>query len=371
MVRLITRLNIGGPARQALSLTRELRPEFDTVLAAGVPTPEEGELTDPQVEVNRVPLTRPVAPRIDLRGLVAVRRLLADHRAELLHTHMAKAGTLGRLAAITGRRRPVTIHTFHGHVLDGYFGARTQRAFIAAERILARRTDVLVAISPLIRDQLLELGIGRPEQYRVIPLGFDLREHLAVSGPSGRLRERLAVPTDVPLAGIVGRLVPIKDHATTFAAMGRLPDVHLAVLGDGELRASLEALAAAEGLTDRVHFVGWWTDIPAAMADLDVIVLSSRNEGTPVSLIEAAACGRPVVTTDVGGVRSVVAHDETGLLVPAGDAEALSDAIGAVLADSARAKAMGAAGRRSVERFTLERLTGDIRALYRELLARS
>lgn len=368
VVRMITRLNIGGPARQALSLTSRLRDEYRTMLVAGIPSPSEGELTQPDVEVVRLPLVRPLEPRSDVRALVRAAQLLHRERPRILHTHMAKAGSLGRVAARTMRHPPRTVHTFHGHVLEGYFRPAVERAFVTVERGLAHVTDALIAISPEIRDGLLDLGIGRPEQYRVIPLGFDLSEHNQVHGPSGALRARLQLAASVPLVGIVGRLVPIKDHALVLRAMVRLPDAHLAVLGDGELRGELEAQVEQLGLSPRVHFVGWWTDIPAAMADLDVVVLSSRNEGTPGVLIEAGACARPVVSTDVGGVRSVVDDEVTGLLVPRDDAEAMAAALERVLADRELASRLGHAGREHVAHFSLDRLVTDIKALYGELL---
>jgi glycosyltransferase involved in cell wall biosynthesis len=368
VARLITRLNIGGPARQALALTQHLRPEFETVLGAGTPAAAEGELSQPDVHIHRLPLVRPLRPRTDVHALLATRRLIVDHRADLVHTHMAKAGTIGRLSAATVRPQPRTVHTYHGHVLDGYFRPTIERAFLTAERALAHLTDVIVAISPEIRDSLLELGVGTLEQYRVIPLGFDLEAHRAVQGQTGILRERIGLGPDVPLVGVVGRLVPIKDHATLLEAMVRLPDVHLAVLGDGELRAELEATVANRGMQHRVHFVGWWTDIPSAMADMDVVALSSRNEGTPVSLIEAGACARPIVATDVGGVRSVVAADVSGSLVPAGDPVAFADALDRVLADAALGRRFGQSGRERSLAFDQARLLRDIQGLYSELL---
>ncbi len=375
VLRVITRMNIGGPARQAILLTKGLRADFPTVLAAGRPASSEGELTDPDVPVLAVPLVRPVSPATDLRGLGAVRRLLRDTNPGLVHTHMAKAGSVGRLAALSlldRRGRPKLVHTFHGHVLQGYFGPSQQRAFIGLERVLARRTDALVAVSPEVRDELLELRIGRPEQYRVIPLGFDLGPLLAVGGPdvrSGELRSALGLARDVPLAGTVGRLVPIKDHATLFSAVAQVPGLHLAVLGDGELRSALESLAGELGIAGRVHFTGWWMDVPAALSDLDVVVLSSLNEGTPVALIEALAAGRPVVATDVGGVRHVVQDAETGWLCRAGDANGLCLLLGRVLAQPQVAQVMAEEGRRRVaERFGSGRLLADHRALYSELL---
>lgn len=372
VLRLITRLNVGGPARQALLLTRQLADEYPTTLGAGTPTAREGELLDDEVPVRRLPLVRPLRPDIDARAVLAVRRLLRETQARLVHTHMAKAGTVGRSAARTLSPRPLTVHTFHGHVLDGYFSDPVRRAFVEIERRLARQTDVLIAISNEIRDELLALRIGRPEQYRVIPLGFDLSPFFEVTGQRGELRRRLNLAPDVPLVGIVGRLVPIKDHLTIFEGMARLPNVHLAVVGDGELRAPLEATVQRMRLADRVHFTGWMTDVAAVVSDLDVVALTSRNEGTPVSLIEAAACGRPAVATKVGGVPMVVEDGLNGYLAPPGDAEAVAALIGRLVADPEMRRRMGEAGRERVrEQFSQERLLGDIRELYGEMTART
>lgn len=371
ILRLITRLNIGGPARQALLLTRALADDFPTVLAAGHAPASEGEFTDDAVPVVRVPLIRPIRPSADLSAFRQVRSLLATQKVELVHTHMAKAGAIGRMAARSIHPRPRTVHTFHGHVLDGYFSPAVQRGLVQAERALARRTDVLIAVSEEVRDELLSLGIGRAAQYRVIRLGFDLAPHLAVAHPTGLLRRAIGVPPGTPLAAIVGRLAPIKDHRLVIRAMVDVPGTHLAVLGDGDVRSELEAEARHLGVGDRVHFTGWWHDIPAALSDVDIVVLSSRNEGTPVSLIEAHACARPAVATDVGGVRAVVENGETGLLVPSGDAQSLSAALRRLVEDPALRDRMGAAGRRHVaERFGQERLVAEVRMLYRELTER-
>jgi glycosyltransferase involved in cell wall biosynthesis len=374
VLRLITRMNIGGPARQAILLTKGLAADFPTLLVAGRPAKAEGELTDPDVPVRHVPLVRPVRPGTDLRCLLVVRRLMHESGARLVHTHMAKAGTIGRLAALTsGRSRPPRlVHTFHGHVLQGYFAGPQQRAFVQFERVLAKHTDVLIAVSPEVRDELLDLGIGKPAQYRVVPLGFDLAPLLAVGtpgGPGGRLRTALGLAENVPLAGTVGRLVPVKDHATLFSAVASVPGLHLAVLGDGELRSTLEALASELGISDRTHFAGWWTDVPSALADLDVVVLSSRNEGTPVALIEALAAGRPVVATDVGGVRHVVQDGETGWLCGPADAVGLARLLRQVISEPEIAADMAEAGRlRVAARFGYERLLAEHRSLYEELL---
>jgi glycosyltransferase involved in cell wall biosynthesis len=262
------------------------------------------------------------------------------------------------------------VHTFHGHVLEGYFGRGSQRAFIEVERQLARCSDALVAVSSEIRDQLLDLGIGRPAQFTVIPVGLDLAHFLAVDRPRGILRNHLGLTPDVPLVGAVGRLVPVKDNETLLTAVQPLPGVHLALVGDGELRGPLEARARSLGMADRVHFTGWWEDLPGAYSDLDVVALTSRNEGTPLALIEAGAAGRPVVSTDVGGVRSVVADGVSGVLTPPGDPSAVSRALARLLAEPESRRRMGLAGRARVqERFGHQRLVADIRALYVQVLS--
>jgi len=371
VLRLITRLNVGGPARQALLLTRRLDDDFPTVLAAGQCAAGEVELSDPAVTVRRVPLVRPVRPETDARALQVVRRLLVESRASVVHTHMAKAGAIGRLAATTVWPRPRTVHTFHGHVLDGYFRPAVESAFTTVERRLARQTDALVAVSPEIREALLDLGIGTESQIHVIPLGFDLSSFLAVERPAGTLRAHLGLAADVPLVGVLGRLVPIKDNETLLAAVARLPGVHLAVVGDGELRGALSSTAARLGIAGRVHFTGWWPDVAAAMSDVDVVALTSRNEGTPVSLIEASASARPVVATRVGGVADVVKDGVTGFLAHPGDADEVAGLLRRLLDDPDARRRLGEAGRQEVRhRFSQERLLKDIRELYAELCSR-
>ena len=371
VLRLITRLNIGGPARQANLLTRELGSLFPTLLAAGPAPEEEGELRDPTVPVTYVPLMRSINPAKDAAAFHAVRALIVRHDVGLVHTHMAKAGAIGRIASRTVQPKPLTVHTFHGHVLEGYFSAPVQRTFIRIERTLARSTDALVAVSGEIRDQLLDLGIGARSQWRVIPLGFELDELLTIDRPTGLLRAHLRLQAAIPLVGTLGRLAPVKDHMMLIKALRHIDHAHLAIIGDGQLRGDLEQATAALGLRERVHFVGWWMDIPAAISDIDVMVLTSRNEGTPVSLIEASAGARPVVSTDVGGVRSVVQDGVTGFVVPSGDEHAVASALSTLLENAALRRKMGEAGRAFVrERFSSSRLIADVKDLYEELFAR-
>ena len=374
VLMLVTRLNIGGPARLVLDLAKQLGPELGVAVAAGRPPEEEGELSDPAVAVTRLPLVRPVRPRYDVAAFTATRSLLVRTAPAVVHTHMAKAGAIGRLAALSlaRGRRPRLVHTFHGHVLQGYFASAEQRAFLALERRLARASDALVAVSPEVRDELVDLGVGRPGQYRVIPVGLNLDQYFRVAqraGQVGALRRSLGLPGSTFVAGVVGRLVPIKDHATLLRALVDAPDVHLAVLGDGELRSSLHRLAADLGVADRAHFTGWWADMPAALEDLDLVVLPSRNEGTPLALVEASAAGRPVLATDVGGVRHVVEAGVTGWLCRAGDSTGLAGRMQSLAKAPELGHAAGREGRRLVApRFGMERTVVLHRELYREML---
>jgi glycosyltransferase involved in cell wall biosynthesis len=255
-------------------------------------------------------------------------------------------------------------------VLEGYFSRTAQRAFVEIERQLAKRTDVLLAVSPQIRDALLSLGIGRPAQFLVVPVGLDLSPYLAVTGPSGKFKAELGIDPSTPLVGSVGRLVAIKDHLTMLRVIERLPSTHLAIVGDGDLRPKLENEAIRRGLGARVHFLGWREDLSSIYSDIDVVVLTSHSEGTPVAIIEALAASRPVVATDVGGVKHVVQHGQTGLLAPPGNSNVIASQLTRLLNDRSMASRMATAGRLDVaRRFGEGRLVEEIRQLYRSLLA--
>jgi glycosyltransferase involved in cell wall biosynthesis len=378
VLRVITRLNVGGPAIHTTLLNERLDPErYDSVLATGEVGSDEGDYLTlrgrPAGRMIRVPtLRREIHPATDGMALVTLVRLMRRLRPHVVHTHTAKAGVLGRLAAYL-TRVPVVLHTYHGHVFEGYFAASRARLFLAVERTLARRTDCLLAVSEAVRRDLLALRVGRREQFRVIPLGLDLDAFVAWEGVHGRLKGELGLALDTPLVGIVARLVHIKAHEVFLRAAGRVarevPGCRFVLVGDGERRAELEALAAALGLADRVYFLGWRGDMQHVYADLDVVALTSRNEGSPVALIEAMAAGRPVVATRVGGVGDVVEDGVTGYLAPAGNATAVADAIVDLLSDPKRRQIMGEAGReRVVPRFTATRLLTDLDRLYADLL---
>lgn len=370
VVEAITRLNIGGPARHVIDVATGLADRYAIRIAAGHAPAVEGLVATGAVPLDHLPLVRPISPSADLAALVGMRRLLKRHHTELVHSHMAKAGSVARLAATTLQPRPKTVHTFHGHVLAGYFTPGVEQVITRMERQLARRTDRLVAVSADVRDALLDLGIGKPRQFEVIPLGVDLEPFLRVDRPSGQLRRALGLSDETALVGVVARLAPVKDHDTLLRAMVTLAGAHLAVLGDGELRAALGARANELGIANRIHFTSWWDDMPAALADLDVVVLTSRNEGTPMALIEAAAAGRAVVASAVGGVRAVVVDGRTGTVVPPGDPAAVAAALDGLLRNPVRCRRLGQEGRAHVRAgFGLAASLEQIASLYDELLA--
>lgn len=385
VLRVITRLNIGGPSIQAASLTERLRERgYDTLLVHGSLGAGEGDmryLLSPAARAQQLTtLRRPIAPLHDVLAVGRMLDILRDWRPDIVHTHMAKAGTVGRLAAAiynrtTGRsRRARVVHTYHGHVLEGYFSPLKNKAFVGIERQLARATDRIVAISPEIRRELLEdYRIGCSDQYRVVPLGFDLSPFVAIDERARRdARVAFGLDAAARVVTTVGRLTAIKQHAlfveTAALVAARAPDVVFLIAGDGELRQELEALVRERGLEPRVRFLGWRRDLATVYGASDVFLLTSRNEGTPVALIEGLAAGVPGVSTDVGGVRDVV-NEAVGLLAPFGDARALATHVLSLLDDSGLRRQMGDAGRQSVVgRYGLTRLVDDVDALYRELL---
>lgn len=353
MARVITRLNVGGPAIQALLLSERLDPSrYETVLICGTPGLREGDMRDlmPASTVRPVvieTLGRAVSPLHDLISLWKLTRELRRFRPDIVHTHLAKAGLLGRLAArLVGA--PIVLHTFHGNVLRGYFGGSASRVIRVVERVLALLATRIIVISPQQRDEIAALGIPCSKLVEV-PLGLDLRPFLTAA--PGRLRAELGLDSSVPLVGIVARLVPIKavdvflDAAAHVSA--QLPETRFVIVGDGELREPLRARAVALGIDGLTTFLGWRGDLASIYADLDVLALTSNNEGTPVSIIEALAAGRAVVATAVGGVPDLLGHG-AGLLVGAADPPALAKAMVGLLRDPATRARLGAIGRSQV-----------------------
>lgn len=440
VMRIIDRLNVGGPARHVVWLSSRLdSARFETTLVTGTVAPGEGDMSYLAQEKGLQPvmipeMSREMSPR-DLFVIVKLVRLMLRIKPDVIHTHKAKAGAVGRLAAtiykwctpsvlwLTPRKCRV-VHTFHGHVFHSYYGPAKTRLFIGIERALARRlTDAIIVISKQQRDEINgRFRIGSTEQFHLIPLGIELEDQRTeVSGqrvevkgastpstqsaqstpstpstPSSEqsrasLREHLGVRKGEVLIGAVGRLCEIKNYTMLLEAAalickmeyGQPPRTRsrFVVIGDGHLRESLERRARELGVADRVTFTGFRRDAPALYHELDLVVLTSLNEGTPLSLIEAMSCGRAFVATEVGGVVDLMGPRrgsidgfsvwDHGVTVPSGDVETFADAVKFLIERPELRIEMGERARQFVEtRLSVDRLIADVEDLYRELMAK-
>ena len=402
VLRVIARLNIGGPAIQAVSLTKELEKEgFQTLLACGDVESHEGDMSylalEQGVQPRRIEgLGREISPWNDLRVLLRLLRLLRRFRPRIVHTHTAKAGTLGRAAgalwnlAHPRKGRVLMVHTFHGHVFHSYFGRWKTRVFLGIERFLGRFTDRIVVISRAQREDICgTYRIAAPHKARIVPLGFDLAPFARDGEEDARIRwmrSQYAASAQPFLVGLVGRLAPVKNHrllleaAQLLRSQGELRGFRFVIVGDGELRADLERETGALGLSDVIHYVGWRKAMAPVYRALDAVILTSLNEGTPVSLIEAMAAARPIAATAVGGVSDLlgrvldhpeagVERAERGFLVESGNAPALAGALIRLRNRREEAAAMGMRAQRFVlDAYGMERLVNDVKDLYREIL---
>jgi glycosyltransferase involved in cell wall biosynthesis len=380
IVHAIARLNVGGAALSVLELAAgQQRRGHDVLVVAGTIPPGERSMEHVAVELGvpylHVPaLQRELAPRSDSEAIRTLRRIIRGRRANVLHTHTAKAGATGRLAALaSGRARPgAVVHTFHGHVLSGYFDPRRERAFRVLERMLGWSTDALIAVSAEVRDDLVRLGVAPAPKFAVIPYGFDLDAR--VGGPAAnrsRIRSELELAEDAFVIGWAGRLTAIKRPLDLVRVTAGVEGAVLVLVGDGEDRAAVVSLAEELGVSERVRFLGYRDDLGSLYAAFDVFLLTSANEGAPVVVIEALAAGVPVVATDAGGTSSVVDNGETGLLEPVGAVEQLQAAVERLRTDGPLRATMGELGtRRMRERFSVERMVDDTERLYRGILDR-
>lgn len=371
VLRIIARMNVGGPALQVVGLTEGLGPpRFESRLLVGTVGPGEADYIDlraPDLEAVRVPgLGRSPDPWGDATALRTLIREIRRFRPAIVHTHTAKAGVLGRLAA-RACRVPLTVHTFHGHLLYGYFSGATRRVVVQTERTLARSTTRLVAVGCQVRDDLLAAGIGRPEQFVVVPPGVDLPP----APPQEAARAALGVPAGARVVAFVARLTSVKrpdrfvDVALELARDD--PEVRILVAGEGALLADMRRHASPLG--ERIQFLGFRPDVETVYAAADVVLLTSDNEGMPVSLIEAATVGTPAVSTDVGSAREVVLDGETGYVTTAAVTD-LAAATRRILDDpDLRARMSEAATAHAALRFGAARLVDDTARLYEGLAA--
>jgi glycosyltransferase involved in cell wall biosynthesis len=315
-----------------------------------------------------------------------IKKIIREFKPDIVHTHAAKAGALGRIAAAECGVRAI-VHTFHGHVFHSYFGKLTTGIFIRVERYLAAKSHAIIAVSEKQKEELSsQFRICPPEKISVIPLGFDLSRFAAESGRKREhFRKRFGISEEETVIGIIGRIVPVKNHSFFLHAMKKVfsrtnKKVRCMIIGDGEDRKKIQSLASELGLSwcdestrsghAQVIFTSWIKEIDYALAGIDITALTSLNEGTPVSLIEAQAAGKPVVSTRTGGIENVVIPGETALLSSVTDIDAFAGHCISLVADPALRREMGAAGRKSVQgRFTCEQLAENTRSLYRKILS--
>ena len=383
VLRVIARLNMGGPTLHVSYLASGLRERgYETTLVAGSVGPGEQSMAYvPEglgVHVTTMAhLHREISPLRDLFATFRLARMIRELRPHILHTHASKAGAVGRAAALlAGRARPpIIVHTFHGHVLRGYFGRFWAGVFRTLERSLARVTDALVAVSPEVRDELVALGIAPESKFTVIRLGIQLEERIAID-PAMRAETRrvMGIGDERFVVGWIGRMTAIKRADDVLRAVRLLRDsgvdACLCMVGDGPDRERVEQLAGELEIMRHCLFPGYQTDVGQFFAAFDVFILPSGNEGTPVTAIEALAAGCPVVASRVGGVPDVVRDGQDGFLVEAGAVDELARRLGQLAADPELRRRMGAAGRdRVIERYAVGRLIDDVDALYRRLLA--
>lgn len=377
VVRIITRLNIGGPAIHATLLSRDMQSGYDTVLVSGIEDKAEGNMLEFAMSRGVVPvrvssLQREVDFGKDIKAMWSLYRMIRKEKPLIVHTHTAKAGAVGRLAAkLAGV--PIIVHTFHGHTFYEYFSPLRSRAFILIEKILSLITDSIIVVSGRGRDDILKYGIAGKDKVVHIPLGLELESLLDCEKHRGEIRQEFGFSRQDLLVGIVARLVPIKGHnyfleAAEIVAKS-VPQAKFLIVGDGELRADLEKAARDAGISDKVFFLGFRKDLEHIYADLDLAVLSSLNEGLPVAIIEAMCAAKPVVATDVGGVAELVTEGQTGKVFPSRSPFELAQGIIELLSDPPRMQEMGEKARvAAYPKYSIKRLVCDMEGLYSGLL---
>ncbi len=397
VIRIIDRLNVGGPAKHVVWLSAGLnRERFETTLIAGVVPQGEGDMSYFACESGVDPLIiKEMSRELSPRDVIVIFKLLREFlriKPHIVHTHKAKAGATGRVAAFLYKwltpsafwlrpRECRVIHTYHGHIFHSYYGKTKTRLFLAIERALARIcTDRIITIGEQQRQEICEtFKVGRPDLYSVIPLGIDFGE---INPRKGLLRKTINLGHGSPLIGIVGRLCEVKNHAMFLEAAALLKkeglSAHYVIIGDGHLRDVLEDQARRLKITDVVSFTGFREDAAMLYTDLDIAALTSLNEGTPLTLIEAMSCGVAVVSTEVGGVVDLMgARRESngrftiwdhGLTAPSRNVQAYASALRHLIERNDLRREMGARAKAFVgSRLSKERLVSDIETLYGEL----
>ncbi|HMO60536.1 MAG TPA: glycosyltransferase family 4 protein [Ferruginibacter sp.] len=387
ILRIHNRLIVGGPSHNVTLLSAFLSPEFETKLLVGKKDRFEKDATYIAERLGLTPveipeMRRSILPFNDIIAYFRIRKIIRQYKPDIVHTHASKAGAIGRLAA-RAEGVKLVVHTFHGHVFHSYFNKFISGIIVRVERFLARKTDAIIAISDSQKTELSEVyKIAPAHKVFTIPLGFNL-DKFSVDQEIKRkiFRNKYGFGKNELLIGIIGRIVPIKNHDMFLEVAAIIKEranivVRFAIIGDGESRQMVEKKAGELGLsysyfithpqqqTD-VVVTSWETEIDQALAGLDIVLLTSHNEGTPVSLIEAQAASRPVVCTNVGGVEDAVIHGETGYITQPGDVQTFANYVFELIEDASLREQMGYKGHDYVTRlYSRQRLVGDMKKLY-------
>jgi glycosyltransferase involved in cell wall biosynthesis len=383
VLRIINRFNIGGPTYNATFLTRFLSDDFETLLIGGLPEKGESDSLHILEEYGVESILLPEMKRkpnflSDRKALRRIKEIIAEYKPDIVHTHASKAGALGRKAALD-MKVPVVIHTFHGHVFHSYFGKVKTELYKFIERKLAQKSTGIIAISDLQKKELVNTyQIAHESKVKVIPLGFDLEKfNRNLSEKRKIVRDKFQISEDQIAIAIIGRLAPIKNHSLFLQSVELLhgqteKKMVFFIVGDGELRD--EIAQKVSELTKKgidIRMTSWIKDINEFNAGMDIICLTSNNEGTPVSIIEAQASQVPVVSTNVGGVQNVMIDNETGFIVPKNNARIFADKLLVLIENEALRNEMGQKGWAFVkERFHFERLVKEMGHYYKELLTK-
>ena len=387
VIHVITRFDKGGSAENTFLTVRDLdKDRYDVVFIKGTsPRGDSGDLETEAVEANIAAarehhvrliclrhLVRDLQPFSDLAAFFSLLRIIRREKPHIVHTHTSKAGILGRWAAYFCRV-PIIVHTPHGHVFWGYFNSWQTRLFILLERWTARITNAIVTLTPQEKEDHLRFRIAPKDKFTVVHSGVDLGTFLASLSRPAETKAVLGIPPEMTVVGTVGRLTAVKGQEVLIRAASELirqgENIFLLLLGDGELRRDLEELTIRLDIAGHVRFLGWRPDVPRIMAVCDIFCLPSRNEGMGKVLVEAMAMGKPIIASDIGGIKDIVRSGENGLLIPAGDAAAWTEAIGHLCRDPERRRRMGDAGRRMAPRYSSEEMIKMIDELYGKLLS--
>lgn len=385
VLRIINRFNIGGPTFNATFLTCFLGDEYETMLVGGLPEPDESDSLHIPESYGLKPvlieeLVRTPSLSSDRKAYKRLKEIIREFQPDIVHTHASKAGALGRKAA-AACKVPVIVHTFHGHIFHSYFGKAKTRLFKEIERNLAKKSTAIIAISDKQKHELCSVHkICPAKKTYVVPLGFDLEPfHQKRLELRASKREELGLKPDEVAVAIVGRFAPIKNHEMFFKAIAKVLDnttknVRVFVVGDGMERPNIEKWAEEINAkhNNSIELTSWITDIAAFNAGMDIICLTSNNEGTPVSLIEAQAACIPVVSTDVGGVSDIMNDGDTGFIVPVNDHEIFAEKVLDLVENEKKREKMSQNGWTFVkEKFHYNTLVSNVDRLYRELLEKS